>query len=457
MASASAAQASTPHHSPSDADIQAILTERIDVQKQSLGMVVGLVAPDGRRRIVAHGVMASDDARPVGADTLYEIGSVTKVFTALLLADMVRRGEAALADPLAKYLPGGVASPERGGRPITLADLATHTSGLPGLPEDFAPQDPGNPYADYSVAALYAFLSGHVLTRDIGTQYAYSNLGYGLLGQALARRAGLDYEALVHARIAAPLGMTSTMATVTGEARTRFAGAHNPRLKRVQHWDLPTLAGAGALRSTARDLLNFLEAILGHRETPLSPAVTAMLAFRRPMGIADVETGLGWVIAKSGGQTSGDEMIWHNGGTGGHQSFIGYLARARTGVVVLSNTSNLVGVHDIGQHLLNRDLPLAPPVRPRVAVAVAPDVLESYAGRYQLDPALVLTVTHEAGRLFVQATGQPKVEVLAESATDFFTDEIDAQLSFDTDSQGRAVQAVLHQGGQDMPAPRLAS
>ena len=163
--------------------------------------MVGVIEPQGRR-VVAYGSLNQGDPRPLNGDTIFEIGSVTKVFTSLLLADMVQRGEVALADPVAKYLPADVKVPERGGRVITLVDLSTHTSGLPRMPSNFHPKDPANPYADYTVEQLYQFLSSYQLTRDIGSQFEYSNLGGGLLGQALARRAGMDYEALVRSRIA---------------------------------------------------------------------------------------------------------------------------------------------------------------------------------------------------------------------------------------------------------------
>ncbi|MBN8941901.1 MAG: serine hydrolase [Rhizobiales bacterium] len=435
---------------PSDAEILAILADRIDVQRQSLGIVVGMTGPAGRH-IVAHGRHGEADARPVNGGTLFEIGSVTKVFTALLLADMVRRGEAALSDPVADYLPEGAAPGRRAGRAITLIDLATHTSALPSLPDDFAPEDPGNPYADYSFAQLFGFLARHELTRDIGVQYDYSNLGFGLLGEALARRAGTTYEDLVRSRITGPLGMTSTMVTLSDEARTRLAGAHDAALRGIQHWDLPTFAGAGALRSTASDMLTFLEAALGHRDSPLAPAFAAMLEVRRPMGVLDMQTALGWMVVGTGDDT----LVWHNGGTGGQRSFAGYLVKARTGVVALSNSSAALGVDDIGRHLLDPAMPLAPPAKQRVAVAVAPEVLARHVGRYRLTPDMILAVTQVGGRLFVQATGQPDVEVFAESDTDFFTVEVDAQLSFEIGGEGRAVRAVLHQGGQDMPAERI--
>ena len=129
-----------------------------------------MIGPEGRR-IVAHGSMGITDPRPVNGDTLYEIGSITKVFTSLLLADMVERGEVALDDPVAKYLPASVTMPERAGRQITLLDLSTHRSGLPRMPSNFNPKDPARPYVDYPVDRLYEFLSSHELRRDVGAEY----------------------------------------------------------------------------------------------------------------------------------------------------------------------------------------------------------------------------------------------------------------------------------------------
>jgi D-alanyl-D-alanine-carboxypeptidase/D-alanyl-D-alanine-endopeptidase len=165
---------------PSDAEIHRILVDRIDVQKQGVGIVVGILEPH-KRRVVAYGRLEKSDSRKLDGDTLFEIGSITKVFTALLAVDMAQRGEVKLNDPIAKFLPATAKVPERG-RQITLTDLATHTSGLPRMPENFRPKDPNNPYADYSLEALYSFLSSYELRRDIGVKYVYSNLGFGLLG-----------------------------------------------------------------------------------------------------------------------------------------------------------------------------------------------------------------------------------------------------------------------------------
>jgi D-alanyl-D-alanine-carboxypeptidase/D-alanyl-D-alanine-endopeptidase len=456
---AAALVATSPAHAqnsavPSDAEVRQILVDRIDAQKQSVGIVVGVIEPAGRR-VIAYGRLAKDDPRPLNGDTLYEIGSITKVFTSLLLADAVGRGEVALTDPVAKFLPDKVKVPERGGRAITLVDLATHSSGLPRMPTNFAPKDPANPYADYSSENMYAFLSGYQLSRDIGSEYEYSNFGAGLLGHALVLRTrSTDYETLVRARILTPLGMTSTAITLSPQMKARLAAGHSAALQPVANWDLSALAGAGALRSTTNDMLTFLAANLGYNKTPLAAAMAEMLTTRRPTTIPNMTIGLAWHVVTMHGK----EIVWHNGGTAGYRTFIGFDPAARVGVVVLSNAGTPAGPDDIGRHLLDTAMPLlgvqAPP-KTRTEIAVDPQTLEQYVGRYQLAPQAILTMTREGGRLFTQLTGQPKFEIFAENDQEFFLKVVDAQLTFETDATGKAVAVVLHQNGGNQRAPRI--
>jgi len=430
-----------------DKDIRAILADRIDEQKQGVAMVVGVIDPSGRRTVA----YAKNGEGPVDANTVFEIGSVTKVFTALLLAEAVKRGEVALTDPVSKYLPPDVKVPERGGKKITLADLATHTSGLPRMPTNFHPKDPANPYADYTVPQLYEFLGTVVLTHDIGSTYDYSNLGGGLLGHALARRAGTDYETLVRTRILEPLGMKSTAITLSKSMKERLTPGHDATFHQVANWDLPTLAGAGALRSTANDLLTFLAANIGIEKSPLSDAMAAMIATRRPTGTPNLEIALGWHIWTR----DGHEIIWHNGGTGGYRTWIGFEPKTRTGVVVLSNTSTNAGADDIGLHLLDPAFPLLQPPKQRHEVKVDAAILEKYTGRYQLAPTFIITITREGNQLYAQATNQPRFEIFAESEREFFFKVVDAQLTFVVDASGRATSIVLHQNGANAPGNRM--
>jgi D-alanyl-D-alanine-carboxypeptidase/D-alanyl-D-alanine-endopeptidase len=446
-----ATQTMTAAAAPSDAEIRRILAERIDVQKQGVGIVVGVIDPRGRR-VVAYGALEKGDRRPLDGDTIFEIGSITKVFTALLAADMAQRGEVKLDDPIQKYLPPTVKIPGRGAKQITLTDLATHTSGLPRMPENFRPKDPGRPYVDYTVDALYSFLSSYELRRDIGIKYVYSNLGFGLLGLGLAQRAGMDYEKLVVTRICDPLGMKSTRATLSESLRQRFAAGHSSDLVTVPEWDIPSLAGAGALRSTANDLLTFLAAMMGYAVNPLAAAQETALSVRRPTGAPFMETGLGWDIDTRGGT----EIISKGGATAGYNTFIGYSPKTGVGVVALANTSAGEGTTDIGQHLLDARYPLwVPENSPSVERTLEAKVLDGYVGHYQLTPTAVFAVTREDGQLYVQLTNQPRAVVYPKSNTEFFYKVVDAKITFEIDPQGFANSLTLHEGGRDQRAKRI--
>ena len=433
---------------PSDADIREILRERVDVEHQGIGIVVGVI--DGRgRQVVAHGSLSAGDGRSLDGDTVFEIGSITKAFTALVLAEMVERGEVALDDPVVKYLPPGVTMPERAGTQITLAHLATHTSGLPREPGNLSSGDRSNALADYSVNQLHQFLNGYELRRDIGASHIYSNLGGGLLGHVLALRAGFDYEALMRERITGPLGMTSTIIRLSPELTARMATGHDQNLRPVANIDLQALAGAGALRSTANDLLAFLAAELGYAETPLRAAMSAQLDVRRATDTQDIQT-LGWVISP----TSAGEVVWHTGLTSGFRCFMGFDRERRIGVVVLTNTARTRN-DDIGMHLLS-GAPLLQPPPERHAIRLSAAALERYVGRYQFTPTGDVVVIRRDERLFAKLPGRRAIEMFAQSPTSFFLKVWDSQLNFIIDPDGRVTGLVTHQNGRDRPAARLA-
>ena len=434
---------------PADVDIRRLLAERIDDQKRSVGIVVGVVGPE-ERRVVGYGRLTADDSREPGGDTVFEIGSITKVFTAILLADLVEEGAVELETPVQGLLGPDMTVPTRNGAEITLLHLATHSSGLPRLPSNLQPSNAANPYADYTVAQLHEFLSSYELERDIGETVEYSNLGAGLLGHVLALSQETDYETLVSTRLLEPLGMSETSISLTSSQQERLAVGHSVQLRPVANWDLPTLAGAGALRSTVNDLLTFVEANLGLGESSLHAAMAVTHAPRRDFAPPDMRIGLGWITRKGHGR----ELHWHNGGTGGYRSFLGFDLESRTGVVVLSNSGD--GVDDLGFHLLDSRYRLMVPPALRTAVEVDPAIYDDYVGGYQLTEDLVFTVTRQGDRLFVQLTGQPRFEVFPESESRFFLRVVDAQITFGRAEDGSVDHLVLHQGGVDQRAGRVA-
>lgn len=432
------------------AEIRSILENRIDVGKKAIGIVVGTIDDKGRA-VIGYGKLAQDrDQKPDG-DTVYEIGSITKVFTSLVLADMIERGEVKPDDPVAKFLPSTVTVPSRNGRQITLLDLSMQISGLPRMPNNMKPADFANPYADYDPPKLYDFLSSYKLTRDIGEKYEYSNLAVGLLGHALALKAGLSYEELIRRRILEPLGMTSSSITLSEAQKAHLAPGYDAALKPVKNWDLNALQGAGALRSTANDMLKFLAANLELTDSPLKAALRRMRSVHRETGTPDLEIAMAWHVFHK----FGTDIYWHNGGTAGYRTFAGFDPAKKTGVVVLCNT--FFDTDDLGYHILNSQYPVAKFSAPKQRNEINLDakILETYVGEYELAPTFKIKITHEGNRLFAQATSQPRFEVFAEKEDEFFLKVVDAQITFVKNDAGAVSGLILHQGGLDQKARKV--
>ena len=304
---------------PSSIEVASILDKAISA-RPGIAFAAAVSEP-GESFVVTRG--------PANDDTLFEIGSLTKLFTSLVLADMVVAGEVRLDDPVARYLPDK-ALVGHGHRPVTLRDLASHISGFPRLPTNLAPSDPADPYADFDEAKLLAFLKSHIPSRSPGAMFEYSNFGAGLLGYALSRAAGKPYATLLSERILKPLAMTKTCVGFC--TKGSLAQPYGPGGKAVPAWSFGTLAGAGGVRSSATDMARFASA-LADPPVALKPAVDLMLANRRPAG-AGREIGLGVFIAP----TTNGEILFHDGATAGSQSSLVVDRETKRAVVVLTNS-----------------------------------------------------------------------------------------------------------------------
>lgn len=426
-------------------EIERLIRERVD-NGYSVSIVVGVLDKDSSK-FYNYGKLAKGSTQDVNENTIYEIGSITKVFTSLILADMVEEGEISLDDPIDKFLPKEVKVPMRNGKKITLQHLATHTSGLPRMPENFAPEDWSNPYADYTVEDTYDFLSNYTLNRDIGAQYEYSNLGAGLLGHTLALKSGITYEQLVVNRICNELGLKNTTISLTPQQQVLLAKGHVGDTE-VANWDWQALAGAGALRSTASDMLTFLSAEMGLKETKLYQAMEKTQFAFASTGTPGCEVGLGWHIVKK----FNSEIICHSGETGGYFCFMGFDKKNKKAVVVLSSSTG--DISDIGFYILNQNFELK---TLKKAVAVDPSIYDDFIGEYEFAPNVTLTISREGDKLFARVTGQDKFEILPLSETRYFYkgEIVDAEISFTRDETGKVNELIWHEQEGDETAKRI--
>jgi CubicO group peptidase (beta-lactamase class C family) len=314
-------------------EFNAIVRPLLEKHK-NMGFAVGVIQGD-RMSVLGYGRIALDNPAPPNGETVYEIGSITKVFTTYLLADLAREGIVALNDPISRHLPRNVKTPREEEREITLEDLATHTSGLPRLPSNLS-SGMVDPYADYGPERLYEFLGSYRLKRAIGSKCEYSNLGVGLLGHLLERAAKAPYDELVARRIAGRIGMKATGITLPDPVNARLAPPYLPGGRPAKNWHFKALAGAGAIRSTANDLLKFVSVNLGRGEPAVVDAFASCHAVRVEPERDRLRVGLGWHLSPV--RPKGPWATWHNGGTEGYSSFLGFVKESRTGVVVLSNT-----------------------------------------------------------------------------------------------------------------------
>jgi len=311
--------------------------------KKGVGIVVAVIDRHGQRIFGYGGIAVNGDRAPDG-DTVFEIGSITKVFTTAVLAQMARDGELKLDDPVKDHLPPEANVPRHNGKDITLLHLATHTSGLPLAPTDirahvlFRPADWHNPYAHYGTKQLYAFLAKYRLNHDPGDSYEYSNVGLGLLGMALTQRAMVrNYDELIRRQVSEPLDLQDTGIALSAGQRARFAQGHDDDGEPTSAWDFESMEGFAALRSTANDLLRFLSANLGFKPTKLQAALEDCQQARRDTPDKQVRIGLGWHILKLPG--AAEPVICHSGETEGARAFLGFRKASGVAVVVLSNSA----------------------------------------------------------------------------------------------------------------------
>lgn len=420
-----------------------LVDRRVAAEAVPLCVAVARVSAAGTETAVR---CASAMAPRLTAQSVLEIGSLSKVFLGVLLADSVARGELRLDDPLARYLPAGSTVPEVDGRVITLRDLATHRSGLPRLPPGFNPRSRTDPYAELSVEQLLAALAATQLDASPGSRYAYSNFGAMLLSYALGRAAGQPFDVMLRERITAPLGMHSTVAARAASLAQPQAQGHGPAGAPVAAWNVdPQLAGVGMIRSTLQDMQRFLQAAVRPGDDALGRALRESQA---PLQEAESGRGIGLFWQRSRAP-SGRAMVEHNGATGGFTSMLALDPERGVGAVVLVDTQR--NLDDLARHLVDPSASLKQP-RPRLQ----PDAptIDQLVGVYRLAPGFDLTLTRRGQALYVQATGQPAFEVFFEAPDRIYWTVVEASAQFERDADGKAGAMLFTQAGRTTRAER---
>jgi len=322
--------------------VKAVIRDNVNNGKHQ-SLFVGIV-DENDVEYYYYGETAKDE-NPIDENTIFEIGSVTKVFTTLILADMVEKGEVNLNDPIDKFLPEGVSTPSKNGRTITLFDLATHSSGLPRMPDNFPISDMNEQF-QYDREEMYDSLSKVELSREIGSEYEYSNFGVSLLGHILSLQAGQSYEELLQERVLDKFGLESTCVKQCDELRDRFAKPHLFGFPANELNLSDDMSGAGEIRSSGKDMLTFLSYAMGLKDSDLRSSFELTQKVNRQID-DKLSIGLAWHMLQKEDRT----IIWHNGATNGFTSFVGFDPESNQGVVVLTNSLNTVD--DIGVWLLD--------------------------------------------------------------------------------------------------------
>jgi D-alanyl-D-alanine-carboxypeptidase/D-alanyl-D-alanine-endopeptidase len=444
----------TPAYSAplTEADLKnhvAALVENKTLQAVSLGVI------QREGFVTAHaGVLSA--TRPVPPDdrTLYEIGSISKVFTALLLADAVVRGEVALDTPIARLLPADVELPDGAGDRITLLMLVTHTSGLPRIPAELSALNFTNPYAGYDDEDLWKTLRNVTLDFEPGTKAGYSNLAAGLLGTLLARNARTTYADLLATRVTQPLGMNDTVLTPDPAQRERFAPPFTAAGLPWSYWEFKALAGAGGIRSTTADMMRFATAVLRPADAPQPLQKSIELAWERQSLSASISPGgqaLGWMLAGDG------KTRWHNGMTGGFHAALFINREHGVASLLLSNRSTPVGT-GLAESLFRRAAGMPEPVMPnrdRAEVALSEAQLDRCTGTFRLSPKFAMTFERRNLALYITPTGQVTERLYAASAGTFFSRRIEAEVVFELPADGGPATALtLKQNGRETRALR---
>ncbi len=417
-------------------DIQLILDECV-LRNKTAGMAVAIIDEDGIR-YYSSGYTNNDKVQLINENTLFEIGSVTKVITTVMLQKLIDKGDFALSDTLQMHMPSYVHVPTYNGNEINLLHLATNYAGFPYVPENSNVKDLSNPFAGYTVDLLYEYLNTKKLNREPGTEYEYSNLGMGLLGHIMELRYNMSYEDIVKKEICESLGMENTCVTLSNEQKNHFAIGHVGDAE-VGCWDLPCIEAAGGLRSTAKDLARFIAANLNLFPCDFYESMEKTHTALFPAVNSHMKIALGWHVSS----LFENIEIGHNGSTGGYHSFVGFCKETKRGVVLLTN--GCTNIDDIARHFLDNRYEM---IDEEEVMVVDPIILDKYVGKYRHLTGLTCRIARKGFKLIGSVIGHPEVLLNPDSNTSFYTTILDAQVEFSMDNVGRVNGLTAIRGDQ---------
>lgn len=433
---------------PTNQEVERLLKANVIDKDIAKGVAVALIGAEGIRIVT---VGQARQGEVLKESHLFEIGSITKTFTATLLALASEKGEVKLEDSVEQFLPAGLKLRDSEGQPIRLVDLATHRSGLPRLADNMLPGDAKNPYADYTEGNLLDFLRHFKPTRARNAQYEYSNVGYGLLGYVLVRVAKApSFDALLKERIFTPLGMQQTTADAARQS-DKTVQPHTSDGNPTPAWSFPIAhAGAGAIRASIADMGRYVQAIAGLRDSSLAKAFAVATPAREQGGGKLNPVGLAFVHYPLNERA----FVGHEGSTFGSFASMFVDLKSREGVVVLANAGT--PLTEIALHLMDKRVPLSDRTFPKV-VDVAESVLKQYVGVYQLTEQMQITIRANGKNLTAQATQQAAFEIYPESDVRFFAKVAKIQFTFSDLKDGQAGSVLFEQGGFRRVAKRVAN
>lgn len=414
------------------------------------GLIPGAVVAVRTKGIDSYytlGTLDYDGDETPSFDTLYEIGSISKVMTGVLFADAIRRGEVTKETFVDDLLPDGEDAKDFKGTEVQLWHLTTHTSGWPTAPSNLRPADPENPFLGYTEQMMYDYISDASPMTEPGTKFEYSNLAVGLLGTLISNNAGNGYEELVIERVFEPLGIEDFQITLDADELKRLAPATSSK-RTTKHWGATgPMDPAGMWVSSAPAMLEFAVANLNGGEGEIYESLEASHETIADSGFGKVA--FGWMLAMDG------STYWHNGMTGGYSSYMAFNDQLDTAVVVLTNGatfSTTAAGEKLFQQLVGMDVD---PVNLDAADPIDEDYGNQLVGEYKC-PYFVMDITYIRGGLFAKITGQSALSIVKTDEEHRFRYEgVDAELEFDVPDEGKASSVTLYQNGQEIESKRI--